>query len=136
MRVQCILLALVLLAGCQNSTGLAAGQVSCQPVGLSPAPIAFSSPPGPATAASAQETAVAMVRACAAASPQSGPAAIDPASLTSTVEAGTGELPGPNSGREVWLVRVDAKANNPIDESHYLVEVNKETGVPTLIGIG
>jgi hypothetical protein len=142
MRVLRLLLPLVLLAGCQVMTGLPAGQVSCLPVGMSPpdgtspAPIAFSFPPGPATADSAQATAVAVVRGCVAALPQSGPGAMDPATITSTVETATGERPGPNNGREVWLVRVDAKANNRIDESHYLVEVNKDTGVPTIIGIG
>ena len=136
MKTLSLLVPLALVAACQSPSGLAAGQVSCQPVGVSPAPMAFSFPPGPATAASAQQTAVALVRGCASTPGNGGPGGVDGNSLTSTVEAGTGELPGPNSGRDVWLVRIDAKANDGIGESHYLVEVNKDTGVPTLVGIG
>lgn len=133
MRLIHLLLLLLLLAGCQNTTGIAPGQVSCQPVGMDPAPVAFVFLPGPATAASAEQTAVRMIRVCELSRWKD---AIDVSSLTSTVEAGTGELPGPNKGSDVWLVQVDAKAMDGVVESHYLIEVNKATGVPTLIGVG
>jgi hypothetical protein len=128
-----LLLPLFLFAGCQTTAGIAPGQVSCQPVGMDPAPVAFVFLPGPATAASAEQTALGMIRACASSQWKD---AIDSTSLTSTVEAGTAELPGPNKGSDVWLVRVDAKWKDGVVESHYLIEVNKATGVPTLVGVG
>ncbi len=136
MRTLCLLIPLLLLSGCQSTPGLAPGQVSCQPVGMSPAPITFSFAPGASTAASAQQTAVAMIRACGSTPLDAGPGTMDPDTLTATVEEGKGELPGPNSGRDVWLVRIDARTKDGIGQMHYLVEVSKETGAPTLVGIG
>ena len=76
-----------------------------------------------------------MIRACASQSSGWRPGAIDAGSLTSSVQADTGDLAGPNSGKDVWLVRVVAKAHDGI-ESRYLIEVNPDSGIPTLVGVG
>ena len=72
MRRSYLLLPLALVAGCASPMRSASPidsappQVSCQRYGYSPAPITFAYPTGPRTAASAEQTAVAMMRACAA----------------------------------------------------------------------
>jgi hypothetical protein len=108
----------------------AAGVISCQPYGYTPAPIAFSFPPGPVTASAAEETAVALFHACEA-SPITG--------LTSSSSATTGIKVGPNHGQAVWLVRVDAtitESSGTSYQSHFLIEVNQATGLPTVTAYG
>ena len=107
--------------------------ISCQPFGYTPAPIAFSFAPGPVTAQVAEETSVALFRAC-----ELPGAAIT--GLTSSSTASTGVRGGPNEGQPVWLVRVDATVAEPSSgasyESHFLIEVNQATGAPTIQGQG
>ena len=136
MRLLRLLLPLTLLAGCANTTSSGPAQLSCQPYGSSPVPIALSFAPGPATAASAEQTAVALIRSCAA-TPDSS--SIDQiASLASNVKGGTGEPSGPNAGQAVWLVQIDTTeaVKGGTYQAHYWVEVNQATGVPTLVAYG
>jgi len=137
MRRYRLLLPLVLLAGCASPASPAPAQVSCQPYGYSPAPIAFSYPAGPTTAASAEQTAVAMIRSCAA-TPDESSITVAITDLTSIVSSGTGERAGPNAGQAVWLVQIDTTedAGGSPYPAHYWVEVNKSTGVPTLVAYG
>ena len=138
MRLFRLLLLLTLLAGCANTTSAGPAQVSCQPYGYSPAPITFSFEPGTATAATAQQTAVALIRSCAA-TPDSSSITITITDLASTVKDGTGEPPGPNSGQAVWLVQIDTTEKTPNGgayTAHYLVEVSQSTGIPTLVAYG
>ena len=106
MRLIRLLLLLTLLAGCANTTSPGPTQVSCQPYGSSPVPITLSFAPRPATAASAEQTAVALIRSCAA-TPDSASITITIIDLTSNVKGGTGGPSGPNSGEAVWLVQID-----------------------------
>jgi len=104
--------------------------ISCQPLGYTPAPIAISFEPGPVTAAEAEETAVALFRACQL------PTIID---VRARNEAAAGVRTGPNDGQPVWLVEVEATVPTPPTgsyQSHFLIEVNQATGVPTLIAYG
>ena len=137
MRLLRLLLQLTLVAGCANTTSPGPAQVSCQPYGYSPVPIALSFAPGPATAASAEQTAVALIRSCAA-TPDSSSITITIADLTSNVKGGTGEPSGPNAGKAVWLVQIDTTeaVKGGTYPAHYLVEVNQATGVPTLVAYG
>jgi hypothetical protein len=134
MRLLRLLLPLALLAGCANTTSPGPAQVSCQPYGYSPAPITFSFAPRPATAASAEQTAVALIRSCHA--------GLDPSSiadLTSNVKDDTGRRRGPNAGQAVWLVEIVETLNlngGGTVPAYYWVEVNQSTGVPTLVAYG
>jgi hypothetical protein len=134
MRLLRLLLPLSLLAGCASTTSPGPAQVSCLPDGYSPAPITFSFAPGPATAASAEQTAIALIRSCHA--------TLDSSSitnLTSNVEEGTGRRKGPNSGQAVWLVEIDMTRTlngGATGHQYYWVEVNQSTGVPTLVAYG
>lgn len=132
MRLSLILLPVALLTGCAGPASPAPGVVSCQPYGYSPAPIAFTFAPGPVTSSSAEQTAVALFRSCGASAPAS-----TISDLRSSVSSATGG-PGPNAGQPVWLVQIDATSTDPGASygSHYLVEVNQATGVPTLIAYG
>jgi hypothetical protein len=135
--VFCLLLPLTLLAGCANTANTGPVQVSCQPYGYNPVPIAFSFAAGLATAASAEQTAVALIRSCAA-TPDASSITITITDLTSNVRDGTGEPGGPSAGQAVWLVQIDtteAVKGVPY-QAHYLVEVNQATGVPTLVAYG
>lgn len=109
------------------------GQISCQPLGYTPAPIAFSFAPGRLDGAAAEETAVALFRAC-----QRPTATIS--ELTSSSVAATGTPSGPNAGQAVWRVQVDATVSEAspggIYQSHFLIEVNEATGIPTVVGYG
>lgn len=132
-----LLLPLALLAGCANTTSPGPTQVSCQPYAYTPAPIAFSFAPGQVTAASAEQTAVSLIRACAA-TPDSSSITITITNLTSNVKNGTGEPTGPNAGQAVWVVQIDTTeaVKGGTYEAHYWVEVNQATGVPTLVAYG
>ena len=137
MRLLRLLLPLTLLAGCANMTSAGPAQISCQPSGYSPVPIALSFPQGPATAASAEQTAGALIRSCAA-TPDSSSITITITDLTSNVKGGTGEPRGPNAGQAVWLVQIDTTeaVKGGTYQAHYWVEVNQATGVPTLVAYG
>ena len=137
MRLFRLLLPLALLAGCATTTSPGPAQVSCQPYGYSPVPIALPVVPGPMTAASAEQTAVTLIRSCAA-TPESSSITITITDLTSTVNDGTGEPTGPNAGQAVWQVQIDATeaVKSGTYKAHYLVEVNQATGVPTLVAYG
>lgn len=109
--------------------------ISCQPYGYTPAPIAFSFPRGPVTASDAEQTAIALFHACGG----EPPAISD---LTFSSRDATGMRGGPNAGRPVWLVQIDATIAIPSAQgggsygSHWLVEVNQATGLPTLVAYG
>ncbi len=132
-----LLIPLVLLAGCASPAATGRAQVSCQPYGYSPVPIEFSFAPGPATAASAEQAAVALIRSCAA-TPDGSSITVTITDLTSSVKDGTGEPTGPNAGQAVWLVQIDTTeaAKGEPYPAHYWVEVNQSTGVPTLVAYG
>jgi hypothetical protein len=125
-----ILAAWGLVFGCTVAPNLPAGTISCQPVGYTPAPVAFSFEAGPVTAATAEETAVALFRACQ-------PATATIRDLTSSSAAGTGAPNGPNAGQAVWAVQVDATVTQVppggTHQSHFLIEVNQASGVPAVI---
>jgi len=134
MRRFWLLLPLAVLLSCANPPSpkpMESGPVaiSCQPYGYNPAPIAFSFRAGPVTGAEAEETAVALFRACEL------PTITN---LTSSSRAGTGRG-SPNDGQAVWWVEVGATIAVPSSEgyqAHWLVEVNQATGFPTLIAYG
>jgi hypothetical protein len=132
MRRLWVLLPIALLLGCTSTPTASPAAISCQPYGYTPAPIAFSFPVGPVTAAVAEETAVALFRSC------QGPSSIT--ALTSSSKASAGMKVGPNAGQAVWLVQLDATITEPSPgssyQSHFLIEVNQATGVPTVIGYG
>ena len=133
MRKWRALLLITLLAGCAAPASPTPGVVSCQPYGYSPAPVAFSFAPGPVTSSSAERTAVALFRSCGASD-----LTTTISGLTSSVSPATGARLGPNAGQSVWLVQIDATATDQGGsyQSHYLIEVNQATGVPTVIGYG
>ena len=124
---------IVLVAACSSPASNAPLGVSCQPVGASAAPIQLPFGPGPVTSATAEQTAVALFRACA-----HGSALIT--NLTSGSVSATGMTIGPNAGDPVWLVQVDATITEPAPgsayQSHVLIEVNQATGRPTIVGQG
>jgi hypothetical protein len=132
-RMAAFAMVVVALLGCATPLSPASGPTSCQPLGYSPAPVPFSFPPGPVSSATAEQTAVALFRACELP---------NVTELTSNAVAATGTSGGPNAGRPVWRVQVDATVT-PSDQSpgegyrsHFLIEVNQATGVPTLIAYG
>ena len=131
MRHSWLLLVPALFAGCASPMPT---DISCQPYGYSPAPITFSFAPGPVTASVAEQTAVALFESCSASD-----AATTITDLTSTVGAAAG-APGPNAGQDVWLVKVDATVADSFSgatyPSHFLIEVNQGTGIPTIVGYG
>jgi hypothetical protein len=106
---------------------------ACQPVAeatLAPLPngsvIAVSQ-------AAAEEIGAALFRACHLPS--------DTVSeLVTSSESTTGTPRGPNAGQGVWLVEVDAQISEPSPgaayASHFLIEVNQATGIPTIVGLG
>ena len=130
---RCFAVALLvsLVAGCGMGVPGLPTAISCQPYGYTPAPVDLSIARGPVTAAQAEETALALFRACS--DPQSAIERVDVAA-----EPGTGVRVGPNAGQAVWLVRVDATvaAGGSSYGSHVLIEVNQATGVPTVVGQG
>lgn len=132
MRRLWVLLPIAVLLACTNAPNGSPVAISCQPYGYTPAPIAFSFPPGPVTSSAAEETAVALFRSC------QGPSSVT--ALTSSSKATTGIKTGPNTGQAVWLVQVDSTITEPSPgasyQSHFLIEVNQATGVPTVIGYG
>jgi hypothetical protein len=91
--------------------------------------------PGPVTSAQAEQIAVELVQACgtAAANGQPTPATVY---VATSVEAATGERTGPNAGQAVWLVKIDGTVTDSPAQSHWAIEVNQATGVPTIVGIG
>jgi len=107
--------------------------ISCQPYDDTPTLIAFSFPAGPVTSSSAEQTAVALFRACAQFPGH------EISNLTSTSKAATGAPNGPNDGQSVWLVFIGAKITESTGTSygsHFQIEVNQATGVPTVIAYG
>ena len=132
MRRIWVLLSLALAIGCTTTPNPFSGAISCQPYGYTPAPVAFSFPPGPVTSAAAEQTAVALIRTCQ----DDGATILD---LTSSPESATGQPSGPNGGQPVWRVRVDATIRDPSGagyQSHWWIEVNQATGIPTLVAYG
>jgi hypothetical protein len=126
------MLPMALLLGCTSGPSGSPVAISCQPYGYTPAPISLSFPPGPVTASAAEQTAVALFRSC------QGPSSVT--ALTSSSKASTGLKTGPNAGQAVWLVQVDATITEASPGasygSHFLIEVNQTTGVPTVIAYG
>jgi len=112
-------------------------QISCQPYGYSPVLITFAYTAGPATATAAEQTAVDMLRSCAATPDENG-MTITITDLTSSVKAATGGPMSPSAGEPVWEVQIDTTeaAKGEPYPAHYWVEVNQATGVPTLIAYG
>lgn len=128
-----LLVALLSLFGCGGKGSRSPTALSCQPYGSTPAPVAVSIGLGPVTAALAEETGVALFRACQL------PSSVI-SDLTSGSRAATGMARGPNDGLAVWLVQVDATITEPSPggryQSHFLIEVNQATGMPTIVGQG
>lgn len=112
--------------------------VSCQPFGYAPAPVTLQLPGGVLDAKVAEAIAVSMVRTCAATPDENGTTTrID--TLGHSVGDGTGNPTGPNAGQPVWTVKIDTTESVGGGEgwnAHYWIEVNKATGVPTLIAYG
>ena len=124
---------LAVLAGCTSGANGPAAGISCQPSAFSPAPVAFSFAPGPVTSSVAEQTAVALLDTCEA----SGGKAISDVKKSSA-EA-TGRPTGPNDGQSVWLVHIDATVNETavrFYHIYWLVEVNKASGIPTVVDNG
>lgn len=148
---RCMLpLLLALLSGCagpQNSTPTtgsspgvpaAPAKVSCQPFGYEPVLITFAYPIGPTTEKGAEQTAVGMLRACAATPDESG-ISVTIRDLTSGVKAATGGPKSPNAGQPVWEVKIDTMESikgGAAHSAHYWIEVNQATGIPTMIAYG
>ena len=145
-----LLLLVAVLAGCagrQNATPTTSSdpgapavpaKVSCQPFGYEPVLITFAFPTGPATAVGAEQTAVVMLRACAATPDESG-VSVTITALTSTVNGGMGGPKSPNAGQAVWEVKIDTMESvkgGDAYPAHYWIEVNQATGIPTLIAYG
>lgn len=132
-----LLLSVAVLLGCANTPSPPPspppGVISCQPFGYTPAPIPFSFAPGRVTASAAEQTAVALFRACLL------PTATI-SDLTSSSVAATGSPHGPNAGQAVWRVQVDATITDASTgeghQSHFVIEVNEATGVPTVVAYG
>ena len=127
-----IVLAALGVLGCTAAPGPPAGMTSCQPFGYTPAPIAFSFTSGAVDASAAESTAVTLYRACHG----SGGRVDD---ITASTGAAVGSPGGPNAGQQVWRVQVSGAVTDPSGArymSHYLVEVNQSTGVPTLMAYG
>ena len=107
--------------------------VSCQPVGSEPALVPLAFPAGALTAAVAEQTATALFRAC-----ELQGATIT--NLSAVATPSTGMRLGPNAGQVVWRVQVDATVTEPTSgtryASHFLIEVNEATGVPTIVALG
>jgi hypothetical protein len=106
--------------------------ISCQPYGYSPAPASLSVYPGPKTQTEAVSIATDFYTACEDPSKK-----IDNLSTSATWE--TGSPTGPNAGQRVWDVKVDAEITEPSGASygsHFWIEVNASTGIPTLIAYG
>lgn len=122
-----------LLVGCSGQASDSPTALSCQPYGSASKAVAVSIRLGPVTASVAQETGVALFRAC-----QLPTSMIS--DLTSDSRAATGMARGPNDGSVVWLVQVDATITEPSPggryQSHFLIEVNQATGMPTIVGQG
>jgi hypothetical protein len=125
--------AMLALSACGLDSQLAPGTASCQPFGYPPAQVPFPVEPGPVTSEAAEERAVALFRACA----QPGSVI---AELTSGSEAASGITAGPNDGQSVWRVQVDAMVTEPSHgatyRSHFIIEVNQATGIPTVVAYG
>jgi hypothetical protein len=121
------------LLGCTSTPRPTSGAISCQPFGYTPAPIAFSFASGPVTSSAAEQTAVALFRACVL------PTSTITELMSSSVAA-TGTPTGPNAGQPVWRVQVDATVNEPspggVYQSHFWIEVSQATGVPTVVAYG
>lgn len=132
MRRLLLLVPLVGLLSCMSPASPTPVAISCQPSGASPAPAAFSVIPAPATAAAAEQTAIAMVRACEL------PKTVT--DLSSSSKPATGVQQGPNGGQAIWLVQVDVTvveaSPGATYQAHFLVEVNQASGVPTIVGQG
>jgi hypothetical protein len=59
--------------------------------------------------------------------------------VTSSVALTPGVETGPNAGRQVWTVKVDGRitdANEQSYISHFWIEVDTQSGVPSVIGTG
>jgi hypothetical protein len=127
------LIAMGLVSGCTGTPIPSSGPRSCQPFGYTPAPIAFSFEPGPVSSSAAEDAAVALFRGCQV------PGA-EITGLISSSADGTGSPSGPNAGQAVWRVQVDATVSegspNSTHRSHFLIEVNQASGMPTIIGYG
>lgn len=97
-------LPLVVLVGCLGNPGptvpihATVVMASCQPYGYSPAPIEFSFTPGPVTSSSAEQTAVALFRACGATPSTISEPTVTITELTSSSKAASGMPSGPNAG--------------------------------------
>ncbi len=137
MRLLCLLVPLTLLGGCASTSTPGPAHVSCQPYGDSPVPITFDFPRGATTAASAEQTAISLIRSCAA-TPDASSLTITITDLTSNATSSTGDPNRPNAGQTVWLVQIDTTETvaGGTYQAHYLVDVNQGTGVPTLIAYG
>jgi len=106
--------------------------ISCQPYGYSPAPASLSLFPGPKSQTEAELIATDFYRTC-----QDPEKTIDALSTSATWEIGSPT--GPNAGKRVWDVKVDAQISEPSGASygsHFWIEVNAATGIPTLIAYG
>ena len=133
MRRLMLLVSAVVLMGCSllggAVPGIPPGTVSCQPWGYTPAPVPLSYPTGPVTAATAEQTSAAMIRRCM----------VDAGTITDLAiasEPKTGVPSGPNAGQAVWWVQVDVTVAGVGYQSHFVIEVNRATGVPVMIGYG
>jgi hypothetical protein len=118
--------------GCAIAPEIPAGMTSCQPVGYTPAPIPFSFTSGAVDSKAAERTAVALFQACHADGGRVG-------DISSTTTADVGSPSGPNGGQAVWRVQVSGTVMDPSGAtytSHYMIEVNLSTGVPTLMAYG
>lgn len=127
-----MVVALLLVAGCGARGLVPAGTISCQPSGATPAPVPFTFTVGPVGESAAAATAVGLFRACALPT-----ATIN--DLSARTAPVSGVRGGPNEGQSVWSVQVDATITEPGGTrylSHFLIEVNQVTGVPTVMGMG
>lgn len=109
--------------------------ISCQPFGYAPVPVSFSFTPGPVTASAAEQTAVALFRACSAPSASGQPTALV-TNIVVTSNAAIGEPSGPNAGQPVWRVQIDVTLFGETAHSYSWTEVNQATGVPTIVALG
>jgi len=123
---------LAVSAGCASPVQ---AMISCQPYGYTPVPVSFSFTPGPVSSMAAEQTALALHRACSAPAASGEPtsAIVD---ITTSSRAAMGNPSGPNAGQQVWLVQIDATLRDQPAQTHSWTEVNQASGAPTIIALG
>jgi hypothetical protein len=132
MRHLWLLILLAVSAGCMSPVQT---MISCQPYGYAPVPVSFSFTLGPVSSMAAEQTALALFRACSAPAASGEPTAAI-TDIRASSQAAVGEPSGPNAGQRVWLVQIDVTLRDNPAQVHSWTEVNQASGVPTIVALG